>query len=61
MDAPALIEARIPDLETIESRRDPRFSANETARTQLHMMTNVLTLWRTRDFGADLARLRTEA
>jgi hypothetical protein len=61
LDAPALIEARIPDLETIQSRRDPRFSANETARTQLHMMTNVLTLWRTRDFGADLARLRTEA
>ena len=57
MDAPAMIEARIPDLGAIQGRRDPRFSANETARTQLHMMTNFLTLWRTRDFGADLGLL----
>ncbi len=54
MDAPALIERRIPDLAAIEGRRDPRFSADETARTQLHMLTNMLNLWRTRDFGAAL-------
>jgi hypothetical protein len=56
MDAPALIEAQIADLASIESRRDPRFNAIETARVQLHMMTTVLNLWQTRDFGAMLDR-----
>lgn len=56
MDAPPLIEARVPALETIEGRFDPRFTQNEVARTQLHMMTNFLNLWRTRDFGASLDR-----
>src|SRR5690606_21967625 len=50
-DAPALIRAQIPQLAQIESRFDPRFAANETARVQLHMLTNVLNLWQTRDFG----------
>jgi hypothetical protein len=51
MDAPALILAQIPELAAIESRLDPRFRSNETARVQLHMMTTVLNLWQTQDFG----------
>ncbi len=62
MDAPAFVEKHIPELPTITSRRDPRFSQNEAARTQLHMMINFLTLWRTCDFGATLDRfLRVNA
>lgn len=56
MDAPALIEAWVPDLDTIQDRRDPRLRENEAARTQLHMATNFLNLWRVRDFGAALER-----
>jgi len=56
MDAPALIQAQIPELGLIESRFDPRFNANETARVQLHMMTTVLNLWQTQDFGKLLDR-----
>ncbi len=56
MDAPALIEAWVPELDAIQDRRDPRFSQNEAARTQLHMATNFLNLWRVRDFGAALDR-----
>ncbi len=54
MDAPALIQAQIPELAEMESRFDPRFKANETARVQLHMMTTVLNLWQTEDFGVVL-------
>lgn len=57
MDAPALIEAWVPELDTIQSRHDPRLRQNEAARTQLHMATNVLNLWRVRDFGAALDRI----
>ena len=52
MDAPALIRGQLPDLSRIESRFDPRFATNETARVQLHMMTTVLYLWQTQDFGS---------
>jgi len=56
MDAPALIQAQIPDLSAIDNRRDPRFKSKESARVQLHMLTTVLNLWQTRDFGALLDR-----
>ena len=56
MDAPALIKKQLPDLDAAHDRFDPRFKANETARTQLHMLTNVLHLWQTLDFGAVLER-----
>ncbi|MES2488797.1 MAG: hypothetical protein V4607_03330 [Pseudomonadota bacterium] len=57
MDAPALIQKQIPDLASIKDRFDPKFKSNETARVQLQMMTNVLNLWQTRDFGQLLNRL----
>jgi hypothetical protein len=56
MDAPALVQAQIPGLAKIESRFDPRFKSNETARVQLHMMTTVLNLWQTESFGMILDR-----
>ena len=56
LDAPALIQAQIPNLSEIKDRLDPRFKANETARVQLHMMTTVLNLWQTHDFGGVLDR-----
>lgn len=57
LDAPALIQAQIVDLSAIESRRDPRFATNETARVQLHMLSTVLHLWLTQDFGRLLDRV----
>lgn len=56
MDAPALIQKQIADLSSIKNRFDPRFRSNETARVQLHMMTNVLNLWQTQAFGSVLDR-----
>jgi hypothetical protein len=52
MDAPPLILREIPDLAEATGPQDPRFEANETARTQLHMASLFLHLWRTHDFGA---------
>lgn len=57
LDAPPLIRAQLPDLAPAHNRFDVRFAANETARTQLHMLTNVLNLWQRRDFGEILTRL----
>jgi len=54
MDAPALIQKQLPDLSEIKDRFDPRFTSNETARVQLHMMTTVLNLWQRENFGAVL-------
>jgi hypothetical protein len=56
MDAPALIRRQIPDVSQLQSRFDPRLKANETARVQLHMLTTVLHLWQTEDFGGVLDR-----
>ncbi|WP_297495281.1 hypothetical protein [Acidocella sp.] len=57
LDAPPIIRAQIPDLTPAHDRFDIRFKANEAARTQLHMLTNVLALWDTRHFGERLRRL----
>lgn len=53
MDAPALIERACPELEQVTDRRDPVFAANETARTQLQMLTSFLNVWQ-RHRPADL-------
>lgn len=55
MDAPSLIEKQIPDLAPIRDRFDERFRSSEMARVQLQMMSNVLNLWQTQDFGRLLA------
>jgi hypothetical protein len=57
LDAPPVVRAQIPDLAPEHDRFDIRFKANEAARTQLHMLINVLNLWETRRFGEILARI----
>lgn len=54
LDAPPLIRSCVPDLGSIQSRFDPRFKANETARTTLQMMTTFLNRWQRRNFGTVL-------
>lgn len=55
MDAPALIRRELPDLAPDALRTDACFQQNETARTQLHMLTNFLMLWERYRFGHLLA------
>jgi hypothetical protein len=54
LDVPALLQKRVPNLETVESRFDERIKQNELVRTQLHMMNTFLHLWQVKDFGARL-------
>lgn len=51
LDAPPIIRAQLPDLTPTHDRFYPGFKTNEAARTQLHMLTNVLNLWQRRDFS----------
>jgi hypothetical protein len=54
LDAPPIIRAQVPELAAVESPRDPRFAANETARMRLHMITMFFNVWRGQDFRATL-------
>jgi hypothetical protein len=56
IDAPAMIEARVPDLAVVPDWYDERVFADELVRTQLHMSAIWLTLWRLLDFGKQLDR-----
>ncbi|MFT4047024.1 MAG: hypothetical protein QM661_10060 [Solimonas sp.] len=51
MGAPLAVERDVADLDAVQSCRDPRFSAHENARIQLHMMTKMLNVWQTRKLG----------
>ena len=44
-----LLERHVPDLDTVADRFDPRIADDEFPRTQLHLLTSVLTLWRASD------------
>lgn len=55
MDAPALIERQIPDLDRSITRFDARVRDDEMARTQVHMVGTFLNLWDRHDFGAVFA------
>jgi len=57
LDAPPIIRAQLPDLAPEHDRFNIRFKNNESARTQLHMLTNVLNLWERRRFGRILGRV----
>jgi hypothetical protein len=54
LDAPPIVRAQVPDLAAVESRFDPRFAGNETARMRLHMITMFFNVWRGQDLGAAL-------
>lgn len=56
IDAPKVIEMRVPDLADVPDPFDPRVFDDELVRTQLHMSAIWLTLWRELDFGAQLDR-----
>ena len=52
LGAVALLERHVPDLSGVEDRFDQRIWDDEFARTQLHLLTSTLMLWRTFDPGA---------
>jgi len=56
MESPARIRYRLPNFANASGPLDPLFQRNETARNQLHILSVVLNLWQTRDFGASLDR-----
>ncbi|WP_409333279.1 hypothetical protein [Trujillonella humicola] len=55
LGAPVALAREVPDLDALESYRDPRLAEHENARIQLHMTTRLLHLWQTRQLG-DLVR-----
>lgn len=57
LDAPALIARTVPELDDVEDRFDPRIADEESPRSQLHMLTVFLTLWKVLDFGGRLDRV----
>ena len=57
LDAVPLILRDVPDLASVECRRDPRIRENERARTQLHMLTVYMNLMQTRDIAGGIDRV----
>jgi hypothetical protein len=57
MDVPALILSRLPEAARASGPLDPVFRRDPVAHGFLHVFTNFLNLWQTRDFGASLDRL----
>ena len=51
MGSPIALTREVPDLETLESRLDPRLADHENARIQLHMTAKLLRLWRSLQLG----------
>ncbi len=56
LGAPAHFTAALPDRHI--DRFDPRIADNEPVRAHLRMLSNVLHLWETQDFGALPRRVR---
>lgn len=56
IDAPKLVEMRVPDLARARDPWDPLVFDDELVRTQVHMSAVWLTLWRDLDFAAELDR-----
>ena len=57
LECPARILFRMPDVAAASGPLDPMFRHNDTARNQLSMLTVVMNLWESHDFGAVLDRL----
>ena len=57
MGAPIAIERDIEDIDALEGYQDARFREHENARIQLHMMTKMLNVWRTRNLGDVVRKL----
>jgi len=56
LDAPPLIRREIGDLGACKGPLDARFTASETARVQLKMLTNFLSFWRDQNLSDVLCR-----
>ncbi|MCB2076767.1 MAG: hypothetical protein KDE55_03605 [Novosphingobium sp.] len=56
IDAPKIIQMRVPDLASAKGSFDPLVFDDELVRTQIHMSAIWLTLWQEMDFGAHLER-----
>lgn len=54
LDAPAMIQAKVPDLADAPNRFDPRIKTNERVRAQLQIMTVFLNALDRHDFNASL-------
>lgn len=57
MGAPIAMERDIVNIDAIESYRDDGFREHENARIQLHMMTKMLNVWKTRKLGDVIRKL----
>ena len=57
MGAPIAIERDIEDIDALEGNQDDCFREHENARIQLHMMTKMLNVWRTRNLGDVVRKL----
>lgn len=55
LDTPEFLRTAVPGLAEVPDRYDPRISDRESVRAPLLMLTNVLHLWATEDFGTLLA------
>jgi hypothetical protein len=51
MGAPIALTREVPDLDSLESRLDPRLVFHENARIQLHMTAKLLQLWESQRLG----------
>jgi hypothetical protein len=54
LDAPALVEAQIPELHSVEDRYDPRLRNDFLARAQLQLLVVFLNEWLVEDVGSAL-------
>jgi len=57
MQAPSLLQSRLPEAVNAEGPLDPIMHKNEMARSFLHVFTVFLYIWQTQDFGASLDRV----
>lgn len=57
MDTPTLIASRVGEIDRETGLHDPILRANQVAHGFLHVSTNFLNLWKTRDFGESLRRM----
>jgi hypothetical protein len=56
LDAPALVEAQIPELHRLSSRYDPRLRNDFLARAQLQLLVVLLNEWQAGEIGSALRR-----
>lgn len=61
LDAPAYLKTLLPELGALQGPQDARLLRQEAPRTQLRMLSTLLHLWQSRDFGAVLGAFQRGA